>query len=682
MLEKIKNKLFDTDYTKYVEFGWYPEYDKNILKKSSTNKKNVWFFDKIFSIFFPSVSKKDNSKASKKNKIKTTKTDDKISGKSLEEQLKYIINLPDDKYDDKLLTPELRKYILEYEKEYVNTLADYKDHIAPSYFEVKPSYFNVSWMFGRTYYANMYPSYIDFLWTRDVISFDGKWDMSWFIYPEDDAKIQAMLKRRATQLKAEINSALERGITLDMEIQKEYEDVEEIRRKLTTREERYFEASYYISLYENDLEKLDELSKKFEQKISWYGVRVKRAAFRMDEGFNSTLPLCIDDLWISRSMVTTSLAGSFPFISNELSDSEWILYGINKHTWGLVIFNRFSKKLPNANEVILATSWAGKSFTTKLEILRYLLLWVEVIVIDPENEYKTLIDKVWWTYINVAVNSQQHINPFDLPPKIEDVEYGQWDLLRSHIMNLIWLIGVLIWGLTPEEESILDKALQTTYSLKEITFEDESMEWKTPPLMEDLLNVLEWMEWWDKIATRLYKYVKWTYWKLFNNYTNVDLDSWLTVFSIRDLEDALKTPAMYNILNFIWWRVRAKKRPRILVIDEAWIMMKHNISANFLYGLIKRARKYKLWVTTITQDIEDFIRSEYGKPIISNSSIQILLKQSPASIKSLQQILWLSDAEKQLLVASWVWEGLFFAGNQHIAIKILASPYEKEFIQT
>ena len=300
----------------------------------------------------------------------------------------------------------------------------------------------------------------------------------------------------------------------------------------------------------------------------------------------------------------------------------------------------------------------------------------------PENEYKSLIDKVWWTYINVAVNSQQHINPFDLPPKIEDVEYWKGDLLRSHIMNLIGLIWVLIGWLTPEEEAILDKALQTTYSLKEITFEDESMEWKTPPKMEDLLNVLEWMEWGEKLAVKLYKYVSWTYGKLFNNYTNVDLNSWLTVFSIRDLEDALKTPAMYNILNFIWGRVRAKKRPRILVIDEAWIMMKHPISANFLYWLVKRARKYKLWITTITQDIEDFVKSEYWKPIISNSAIQILLRQSPASIKSLDSILWLSEAEKQLLVSAWVGEWLFFAWNQHIWIKILASPYEKEFIQT
>ena len=676
MLDKIKNKVVDTNYTNIIPKGWYVKFKKDIQK----SKEKQGFFDKILSMLFwqPQKSKRNNVSISNKS----WKDKKKKWNLDLKEQLKEIVSMSDNEYSDKLLTPELRKYIKEKEKEYLVTLADYLDHIAPSSWEVSPSYFNVSGIYGRVYYANSYPSRLDFLWTRDLLSFDAKRDISWFIYPEDDTKIKAVLKRRATQLKAEINSALEKGITLDMDKQKEYEDVEEIRRKLATREERYFETSFYVSLYEENLERLDELSKKFEQKMGWYWINVKRASFRMDEWFNSVVPLGIDDLAISRSMVTTSLAGSFPFISNELSDDEWILYWINKHTGWLVIFNRFSKKLPNANEVILATSWAGKSFTTKLEILRYLLLGVEVIVIDPENEYKALIDKVGWTYINVAVNSAQHINPFDLPPKIEDVDYQKWDLLRSHIMNLIGLISVLIWWLTPEEEAILDKALQTTYSLKEITFDDESMEGKTPPLMEDLLNVLEGMEWGEKIAARLYKYVSGTYGKLFNNYTNVDLNSWLTVFSIRDLEDALKTPAMYNILNFIWWRVRAKKKPRLLIIDEAWIMMKHNISASFLYWLVKRARKYKLGITTITQDIEDFMKSEYGKPIVSNSSIQILLRQSPASIKVLDNVLGLSEAEKQLLVSAWVWEWLFFAWNQHIAIKILASPYEKEFIET
>ncbi len=676
MLEKVKNLVFDVDYTNLVKNWGYVNIDFNLIKK-----ENKSFFDRILEFLFWKAPTKASSKKSK-TKDNLNKKDIINPKDPLHQQIKKILSLPDDEYSDKLLTPELRKYILKWEKEYHDLITDYKDHIAPSYWEVSPSYFNISWVFGRTYYANSYPSYLDFLWTRDFLSFDGKWDASWFIYPEDDAKIQSVLKRVVTQLKSEIREMQEKWITLDADIEIKYRDVEEIRRKLATKEERYFEVWFYTSIYENTLEKLDEFSKKFEQKMAANSINVKRAAFRMDEGFVSTTPFWLDQLGITRSMVTTSLWWSFPFISNELSDDSGILYWINRHTGGLVIFDRFSSKLPNSNSVILATSWAGKSFTVKLEILRYLLLWIEVIVIDPENEYKPLIDRVWWTYINVAVNSNQFINPFDLPPKIEDVEYWKWDLLRSKIMDLIGLIAVLLWGLTPEEEALLDKALQTTYSLKEITFDTEDFEGKIPPRMEDLLVILEWMEGGSKLATKLYKYVSWTYWKLFNNYTNVDLDSWLTVFSIRDLEEALKTPAMYNILNFIWTKVRSKKKKRLLVIDEAWIMMKHDVSANFLYGLIKRARKYWLGVTTITQDIEDFVNSPYWKPIVSNSAMQILLRQSPASIKALDRILWLSEAEKQVLVASKVWEWLFFAGNQHIAIQILASPYEKEFITT
>jgi type IV secretory pathway VirB4 component len=402
----------------------------------------------------------------------------------------------------------------------------------------------------------------------------------------------------------------------------------------------------------------------------------------MDEGFTSTLPLCIDELGIVRSTTTSSLAGSFPFISNDLTSDSGILYGLNMHTGGLVVFDRFNSNLPNMNSVILATSGAGKSFTVKLEILRYLLNDIHVLVIDPENEYKGLIEKVGGTYINIATSSGQFINPFDIPPKIEDIEYGPGDLLRGQIMNLIGLISTLIGGLTPTEEAVLDKAIQNTYSLKGMTLETNDYTGKTPPIMQDLLNVLDGMQGAENMMIRLSKYVTGTFGKVFNNYTNVDLDNQLTVFSIRDLEEALKTPAMYNVLNFIRTKVRSKKMKRMLVCDEAWIMLQNEISANFLFGLIKRARKYGMGITTISQDIEDFVKSKYGKPIISNSALQILLKQSTTSIKSLNSLLGLSEAEQQRLVAAGIGEGLIFAGQQHIAVKILASEYEKSFIST
>ena len=674
-----KKENTNTELSKGNEQPWEkqgkPQEDTN---DSKTEKK--WFFDKLVDSLFPQPqnTKKDNDW--KQN----AETPENIDLKNLElkDQVKAIIAMPDEEYSDKKLTSSLRKYISEVENHYTTTINDYKTHIAPSFWEFKATDFNVSWILWKSYYVQSYPSYIDALWTRDILWFNEKWDMSFIIYPEEDWAIQSMLKNRATQLKAEINDSIQKWITLDTEIEQQYRDVEDIRQKLTTREERYFELWYYINLYNEDEQKLKEIWRKFEQKISWYWIRLKNATQRMDEWFNSVLPICLDDLWITRSAVTSSLAWSFPFISNDLTQKTWILYWINSYTWWLVIFDRFNNSLPNMNSCILATSWAWKSFTVKLEIMRYLLNGIESIVIDPENEYKDMCDKVWWTYINIATNSQQYLNPFDIPPKIEDVEYWKWDLLRSQIMNLIWLIKILIWDMDTEDEALLDKALQSTYLLKWFTFDETDYTWKQPPIMEDLMNTLNWMDGWEKMALKLSKYVTWTFGKIFNNYTNVDIDNALTVFSIRDLEDALKTPAMFNVLNFIWTKVRSQKKKRLLVCDEAWIMLRHKTSAEFLFWLIKRARKYWVWITTISQDIEDFVRSEYGKPIISNSALQILLKQSTTSISSLNSLLWLSEAEERRLISCWIWEWLIFAGNQHIWVKILASPQEQAFIST
>jgi type IV secretory pathway VirB4 component len=329
---------------------------------------------------------------------------------------------------------------------------------------------------------------------------------------------------------------------------------------------------------------------------------------------------------------------------------------VNLHTGGLVIFDRFRKGLPNMNSVVLATSGAGKSFAVKLEIMRYMLMGVDVIVIDPENEYKELIDKVGGSYVNIATSSQQFINPFDLPPAIEDVEYGAGDLLRSQIVTIIGLMKILLGEITPQEEAILDKAIQNTYALKGINLTTTDYSDKQPPVMEDLLQMLEGMEGGSDLALRISKYVTGSFGKIFNNETNIDLDAQLNVFSIRDLEDALKTPAMFNVLNYIRTKIRAEKKPRLIICDEAWILLQNDVSAQFLFGLIKRARKYGAGITTISQDIEDLVNSPYGKPIVSNSSMQILLKQSTSSIKALSDIVGLSEAEKQRLVASNIGE--------------------------
>lgn len=721
MIPNTSNVVYDTNYTTYVPNWWYPDFLNNQTAQPAANtnqSKPQGMVDKIFGSIFPSAAPKpawSNTTKSKtkevKSNTKSTNPIDSILGsifpsaapkvggwakkwaepvvenallkdKDLKDQIKAILEMPDEDYSDKKLTSKLRQFIVEVEKHYNTTISDYKSHIAPSYWDFKGINYNVSGLFGKSYYVQSYPSYIDALWTRDILSFHAKWDMSFFVYPEDDAAIQGMLKQKATALKAEIKEAMQKGITIDTEVEQQYKDVDMIRQKLTTREERYFETGYYINIYEEDENKLKEEGKKFEQKISGYGIRLKTANQRMDEWFTCGLPLCIDELGITRSTVTSSLAGSFPFISSDMVSDTGILYGVNMHTGWLVVFDRFNSKLPNMNSCILATSGAGKSFTVKLEILRYLLNGIDVMVIDPENEYKTLAEKVWGTYVNIATSSQQFINPFDLPPKIQDIDYGTGDLLRSQIMNLIGLVKLLIWDLKVEEEALLDKAIQNTYSLKGFSLEDDNYEGKQPPIMGDLLNVLEGMDGGEQIALKLSKYVTGTFGKLFNNYTNVDITNAMTVFSIRDLEEVLKTPAMFNVLNFIWTKVRAQKKPRLLVCDEAWIMLQHETSANFLFGLIKRARKYWLGITTISQDIEDFVKSKYGKPIISNSAFQVLLKQSTTSIKSLNDLLGLSEAEQQRLVSAGVWEWLIFAWPQHVSLKVLASPSEKEFITT
>jgi len=690
MLEKIQNIVYDSNYVMLVPnwgFVTMPKITENDEEKKQGEKKQEkksWLDNFLQSIWLAPDSKKGEKDKNivKIDKKTDTSKDQAKEHPALAEQVKNLLQVPDEEYSDTKLTSELRQYIKEVDSRYNSLLADYKSHIAPSYREFSMQQFNVSGILGKSYYTQEYPSYIDALRTRDIMSMHAKRDMSFYLYPEDDSAIQSMLKQKATQLKAELSDAMQKGITIDKDIEQQYRDVEMIREKLTTKEERYFELGNYTTIYDYDEEKLRETGKKFEQKISWYGIRVKNAIHRMDNWFTANLPICLDDMGIVRSAVTSSLAASFPFISSDLITKTGILYWVNAHTGGLVIFDRFNSKLPNMNSVILATSWAWKSFTVKLEILRYLLNWVDVIVIDPENEYRWLCERVGGTYVNIATSSQQFLNPFDMPPMLEDVEYGKGDLLRSQIMNLVSLIQILIWKMTPEEEALLDKALQNTYALKGFTFDMEDYTWKLPPLMEDLMNVLEWMQGGDQIALKLSKYVTGTFWKLFNNYTNIDINNALTVFSIRDVEEALKTPAMFNVLNFIWAKVRAVKKQRLLVCDEAWIMLQNEISANFLFWLIKRARKYWLWITTISQDIEDFIRSPFGKPIVSNSSLQILLKQSVTSIKSLNQLLGLSESEQQRLISVGVWEWLMFVWSQHVGVQILASPQEKEFITT
>ena len=572
------------------------------------------------------------------------------------------------------------KQLLETEKEYKEAMAYVKDAISPAYMKILPNKLQINNTLARTFFVYAYPTFLEWNWLSPIINWDVKYDMSLFVYPVESADIQKFLKKRLTQLHSERSINAEKGLLNDPAIEAQIQDVEELRHKLTRGEEKYFHFSLYITIYAESDDQLNKIGKDIETILAGRNVLQKQSYLRSEQGFISTWPFCKDELWVYRNISTGWLSTTFPFSSSTLSHDDGILYGINTHNNSLVLYDRF--KSENANMTVFAKSGSGKSFAVKLEILRSLMMGVDVIVIDPENEYQALINQVGWSYLDVSLNSNQRINPFDLPLPLKDQEERPGDLLRSWVINLLGLMNLMLWKMTALEESLMEKALITTYSLKWITFEDDSIVGKEIPIMKDLQDVLDTMDWANTLVMRIEKYTTWIFSWIFSQQTNIDLWEWLQVFSVRDLDDILRPIAMYVILNYMWNKVKSSNKKRILVIDEAWNVMQHEDSARFLFWLVKRARKYNLGITTITQDVEDFISSPYGKPIVTNSSIQILLKQSSASIDVLQNVYKLTEQEKYILLNAAVWQGLFFAGTEHVWIQVVASFYEEQVVTT
>ena len=610
------------------------------------------------------VTPHEEAKAKKWNK-KTKGKKDKKSTKSTSKDAQTKID---------------EKEILEAEKDYKEALAYVKDVVSPAFLKVYKDKLRINNTYVKTFFIYAYPNFLEWNWLSPIINWDVKFDMSLYVYPVESAKIQKYLKKRLTQLYSERSINADKWLINDPAIEAQIQDVEELRSKLTRGQEKYFHFGLYITVYAESEEKLNKIGKDIETILAGRNVLQKQSFLRAEPWFITTWPFAKDELWVYRNISTGGLSTTFPFSSSTLSHDDGILYGINTHNNSLILFDRF--KTENANMVVFAKSGSGKSFWVKLEILRSLMLWTDVIVIDPENEYKALVDTVGWSYLDVSLNSGQRINPFDLPLGLKDHEEKPGDLLRSAIIDLLGLMNLMLGKLTPEEESIMEKAIMTTYSLKWITMDDDRVEWKDIPIMSDLHDVLETMEGSKSLIIRLEKYTTGIFSGIFSNKTNIDLQEWLQVFSVRDLDDILRPTTMYVILNHIWNKVRSSNKKRMLVIDEAWNIMQHEDSAKFLFGLVKRARKYNLWITTITQDVEDFASSAYGKPIITNSSIQLLLKQSSASIDALQDIFKLTEQEKYILLNSAIWQGLFFAGAEHVGIQIVASFYEEQVITT
>ncbi len=567
---------------------------------------------------------------------------------------------------------------LEAHRVYEEGLASVKDLIAPSALDIEFNHLKIGNKFVRTLFVFTYPRYLYTNWLSPVINFNYNMDISMFIYPVDTKLIMENLRKKVGQMESAMMMSQEKGQVRDPGLETALQDAEEMRDVLQQGMERFFQYSLYFTIYADTLKELDGITKELETILGSQLVYTKQANLQMEQGFNSTLPQATDQLMVMRNMDTSALSSTFPFTSMELTQDDGIYYGINLHNNGLIVFDRFS--LENANCTIFATAGAGKSYTVKLEALRSLLMGTEIIVIDPENEYERLCNSVGGSYIHISLKSKTNINPFDLP-KVDPSVGEDQDVLKSNQIMLAGLIKVMFGGISPQEEAILDQALSEVYAIKDIT-SDPKTHHNEPPLMQDLVNVLENMRDTENMVVKLKKYTNGTFAGLFNQPTNINFDNRFTVFSIRDLEDQLRPVAMYMVMGHIWNSIKNNIKKRLLIVDEAWIMMQHEDSAKFMYAIAKRARKYYLGVTTITQDVEDFLGSQYGKAIVTNSAMRILLKQSPAAIDLISNVFKLTDGERNFLLKASRGTGIFFAGQDHVAIQVYASYAEDQLVTT
>lgn len=569
-----------------------------------------------------------------------------------------------------------------------------RDFIAPSSIEFDTNFFKIGTRLARTFYVYGYPRQLYTGWLGPLINLDEIIDISLFIYPVDSQIILENLRKKVTQLEAGIQIEQEKGKVRDPQKQAAIQDAEEMRDRLQVGEERFFRFGFYFTIYAGSMDELDFISHKVESMLGQQLVYTKPATSQQEQGLNSVTPQFEDQLQIRRNMSTGAISTSFPFTSADLSQEDGILYGINMHNSGLVIFDRFS--LENGNSVVFAKSGAGKSFLVKLEALRSLMMGTDIFVIDPENEYEKMSDAVGGAYIRLSLNSPTRVNPFDLPQVVDSEEAD--NALRSNLITLHGLLRLMMGGaeaqivggnqtamipaLTPAEEADLDAALIDTYGKAGIT-NDPLTHKSPPPTMSDLYETLLHMGGFGpQLAQRLRKYTSGTFAGIFSQQSNIDINNPFVVFNIRDLEDELRPVAMYIVLNYIWNRTKTDRKRRMLVVDEAWQLMRYEDSANFLFSMSKRARKYNLGITTITQDVEDFMGSRMGRAVVANSSMQFLLKQSPSAVDVLANVFKLTEEEKKRLGQFPVGQGLFFAGQNHVHIQVVASATETSLITT
>jgi hypothetical protein len=559
---------------------------------------------------------------------------------------------------------------------YAEAFSSLQNLIAPAGLEINTNFLKLGEQYCSTLFILTYPDYLASNWFSSIINLDESFNISIFFHPLDINKVLRDLRKKSAEIQAQINIEAERGLVRNPLLEAALNNIEKLRDTIQQGSERLFDVGVYITFWADNKEGLSKVESKIKNLLEQQLIYAKPAIFREFEGMESSFPLGLDRLFLTNPLNSQPASTLFPFSSLDLSDNKGILYGINLHNNSLVIFDRFA--LPNANMVVFAQAGAGKSYAVKLEILRSLLLGTNILIIDPENEYQYLADSIGGSYFNIAVASEDNINPFELPLVKEDEETNE-EVFRNHILNLIGLIKLMLGGLSPQEEIILDRALVQTYASRDI-FSENMTERKTPPLMEDLENVLQSSEGGEDLAAKLYKFTKGTYAGFLNKPSNIDINNRLVIFGVRELSDELRPIAMYVVLNYIWTMIKKDMRKRVAVIDEGWWLLNHEESASFLFGLVKRARKYYLGVTFITQDIEDALSSPYGKPLITNSSLALLLRQSPANIDAIGKALNLTEQEKTILLQSSIGTGLFFAQDKHVAIQIIASYAEDQII--
>ena len=560
---------------------------------------------------------------------------------------------------------------------YKEASLELQDVIAPSALKIDSKKIILGDKIVRTYFVISYPRFLTDNWFTPIINLDKIFDVSLFIHPIETATILKQFQKKVAEVQSQIGARETKGLVRDPILDTALQDLETLRDNLQQAQEKLFNVGLYLTIYADDETELYKIENEIKSILETRLIYIKPALFQQAEAFESVIPVANDQISVNHKFNTGPLSSFFPFVSFDLTDNKGILYGVNRHNSSLIIFDRFS--MENYNSVIFATSGAGKSFTTKLEILRTLMFDTDVIVIDPEREYEYMAEAVGGRYFNISLSSPHHINPFDLPIAREDETTA--DVLRSQIINLVGLFRVMLGGLTPEEDALIDRAISETYALKDIT-PDANYGNAEPPLLSDLESVLDGMDGAESILIKLTKYTKGSWSTFINQPSNVDINKKFVVFSVRDMEDELKPVAMYIVTHFIWNAVRRNMKKRLLVIDEAWWMMKSEDTASFMFSLAKRGRKYYLGLATITQNVDDFLRSPYGSAILANSSIQLLLKQSPSVMPVLQKTFNLTDEEKYILLESSVGEGIFFAGLKHVAIKTIASYTEEQIITT